>query len=235
MCRGGIRARALCHGLGRRTQRSDEFGAARVTILGTLGERALKDRVELRRQLAASLRNRRHRLVDVRRSLGRRRLACKRPFAGEELERDDPERVAIACRRRPLAERLFRREVTGGSEHRSVSRQRREPRGARDAEVGDVQVAFTVDQEIPRLDVPVDDPVRVRVIERLPSLLEPPQRVRRRLAAVLLQPLLERGAVDVLHDDVGPLAGLADVVDRHDVRLVGDARRGACLAGEPPA
>ena len=48
---------------------------------------------------------------------------------------------------------------------------------------------------------------------------------------LLLDDLLERAALQVLHGDVGAAVGLAAVVDRDDVRVV-EARRGLRLAPE---
>jgi hypothetical protein len=54
-----------------------------------LGERAVEDLVELRRQVLATLSDRRHRRVYVRGRLRSRRLAVERPLAAEQLVGDD--------------------------------------------------------------------------------------------------------------------------------------------------
>src|SRR6476659_5895361 len=71
----------------------------------------------------------------------------------------------------------------------------------------------------------------MRRVQRVRSLLEPLQRATRRHCSVA-QLLLERAAAQVLHDDVWPLVMLADVVDRDDVRIPGEARSGERLACE---
>ena len=152
---------------------------------------------------------------------------------GEQLVRDDGERVPVACGGRGLAERLLGREVTGRAEDRAARRQRRHPRGARDSEVGDVHVVGAVEEQVAGLHVAMDDALRMRVVERATRLLEPPQRVGR-LCAPGAQPLLERRAGDVLHDDVRPSARVSDVEDRDDVRVAGHARGRAGLTREPP-
>ena len=139
----------------------------------------------------------------------------------EQLEGDHSERVAVARGRRPLALRLLGREITGGAEHRAGHRQGVRARGARDPEVRNVDGAVSVEHEIRRLHVAVDDSVAMGGIESGRSLLEPLERLPHLLRPVLLDPFLERAAAEVLHDDERPLRVLADVEHRHDVRLAG--------------
>ena len=57
----------------------------------------------------------------------------------------------------------------------------------------------------------------MRAVERAGGLLEPGERLRARHAA-RAQPVVDRAAVEVLHDDERPPSVLGDVEDRHDVR-----------------
>jgi hypothetical protein len=79
----------------------------------------------------------------------------------------------------------------------------------------------------------VDDAGRVglgEAVGRLGSDLEQAPR-RKRPALLGEQDLAQRLPVDQLHHDVGQARGLADLVDRDDVRVV-ERRGGPCLLGE---
>ena len=79
------------------------------------------------------------------------------------------------------------------------------------------------------------DPVPVGRIERDRRLLEPLERLSNILRPPLADPLLERAATQVFHDDEWTLLVLADVEDGDDVGLPGQPRRGERLAREAPA
>src|SRR4029077_5225760 len=82
------------------------------------------------------------------------------------------------------------------------------------------------------LDVAVDDPVVVCGVEGNRCLLEPGERAGGRLGSVAAQPVLERPAAEVLHDDERAPLPLADVEDRDRARLAGKTGRGQGLALE---
>ena len=80
----------------------------------------------------------------------------------------------------------------------------------------------------------MDDAVPVGRVERRRRLREPGERLvrgRRPLA----QPVLERAALEVLHDDERPVVPLADVEDGDRIRLAGETRGGQRLSREPAA
>ncbi len=105
-------------------------------------------------------------------------------------------------------------------------------RGAGDAEVGDADRLVGGEEQVRGLHVAVDDPARMRDVERRPGLVEPPQR-RLRLEWAGPETLGERPAGRVLHDDEGePVLVLAHVVDRDDERLSGQARSRLRLSHE---
>ena len=82
------------------------------------------------------------------------------------------------------------------------------------------------------LEVAVDDPSRVRVLERRQRLIEHRGRLRRRERAARVEDLAHGASVHVLHHHVVHAVDRAPVEDRHDVRVV--ERRGrASLAAEP--
>ena len=165
----------------------------------------------------------------------RDRIALERPPSAEKLEGDDRERVTIARGCRTFALGLLRREVAGRSEHRAGHRQRVHAGCARDPEVGDVDGPVSVEHEVRRLDVTVDDAVAMGGIDRRRRLLEPLERLPDLLGPIPLDPFLERAPAQIFHDDERPPRVLSDVEHRHDVRLSGQPRRCQCLAREAPA
>jgi hypothetical protein len=82
------------------------------------------------------------------------------------------------------------------------------------------------------LEVAVDDALLVRGGQRLGNLRPDLERLRQRQRA-LLQPVGERFAGEVLHDEVGPAILLPHVVERTDVGVLesGDGPRLALEAG----
>jgi GAF domain-containing protein len=87
------------------------------------------------------------------------------------------------------------------------------------------------DEDVVRLDVPVDDPVAVREAKGLEQLLGVADRRADRERAAGHDQLLEAAPLDHLHGDVVRALGLAAVVDGDDVRM-GEARRRLRLAPE---
>ena len=90
----------------------------------------------------------------------------------------------------------------------------------RDAEVGDERAAGArLEQDVVRLHVAMDDAASVRVRERPRDLAQHARRVGRRERPARAEPLAERLALDVAHDEEDEAAGLADAMDRDDVRM----------------
>ena len=87
-------------------------------------------------------------------------------------------------------------------------------------EVGHEWLAALVEQDVPRFDVPMDQPLLVSVVQRLGHRRHQFDRFVDRKPG-LLEPRGEVGAVDVLRDDeTGELLGAADIEDRDDVRMI---------------
>ena len=101
-----------------------------------------------------------------------------------------------------------------------------------------MQHPAAIEQKVCGLDVAVDDPGAVGVIERGPGLPKPADRL---LAADVIEPdrVADRAAGQKLHDDEGATgcailtAEDVDVIDRDDVRMGADPGGRAGLALEP--
>jgi len=85
---------------------------------------------------------------------------------------------------------------------------------------GHEHVAALVEQDVVRLDVAVHDVVAVRVRERVGDLAGDPRGIADRQFLMAFQEVAQRRAVDAPHDDVKDFFVPADLVDRHDVRML---------------
>ena len=98
--------------------------------------------------------------------------ARERHLTGDRLDEHQRQRVHVAAAVERLAPRLLGRGVAGGAEHRAG--RLGPPRlgdGPGQPEVGDAQPAVGAEQQVRRLDVAVDEPLAVGVVER-PRRLE---------------------------------------------------------------
>jgi hypothetical protein len=93
-----------------------------------------------------------------------------------------------------------------------------------------VHVTAAVEQQVPRFDVPVHDPGRVRGVECGGGLVEPSEDAPRRLCSLGLESVCERPALEVLHHDERPLVPLADVEQRDRAGRAGEPGRRKGLA-----
>ena len=139
-----------------------------------------------------------------------------------------------------LAAGLLRRHVGGGSHHDALSRAGnrghvRLVRGRRphlgEAEIEHLHVIARADEDVGGLDVAVDDARGMRGVQRVGDL---DAHVEHRGQAQRTggEPILQRRALQILHDDERPPVLLADVVDGADVRVV-QRRRRLRFAREP--
>ena len=88
-----------------------------------------------------------------------------------------------------------------------------------DAEISDLDHVVVCNHDVLRLNVPVDDAVGMRVLQRLADLRGVVQRLCGTEYTVLRHALLECFALNELHDDILRLAAVADIVNRDDIRL----------------
>jgi hypothetical protein len=171
-------------------------------------------------------------VLDVRARLGGEVLGVEGLLAREQLERHHGERVAVRGGDRRLAHRLLGREVGGRAEHLARLGHLLLPGEAGDAEVADAQPVALVEQQVGRLDVAVDDARGVGGVEPGGRLAQPAQGALRLDLLAAAQHVGDRAAAHELHDHEGAPVVLGDVVDRHDVRVRGEAGGGARLALE---
>jgi hypothetical protein len=156
---------------------------------------------------------------------GERRLTC------EALIEHAGERVNVGTGLDFAGLEAFRRHVGPSADGRPLGRQPRIVRGARDAEVDEVGEVVVGQQDVGRLDVAVHQPGPVGGVERRRDLLDDVHRAFG-LQRAGSQERVQVDAVDEPHGDVEASVDLADVVDRHDVRVV-ESRGDAGFAAEP--
>ena len=137
-------------------------------VTGSLRERALEDRVDLRRQVASSLRRAGDGASRVRVASAVRdsRANGRVPVNSSNATTASAYRSLAGDERSPIA--------CSGARYPAVpitvpvACESRAATGARDPEVGDVHVVVAVEQQVARLDVAMHDPARVGVVERTP-------------------------------------------------------------------
>jgi hypothetical protein len=184
--------------------------------------------------------------VRVERAHGRRRLLAHQP---QHLRR------AVGLKRRPagtkrvqhaaqaeqvgavvhlLAAGLLGRHVQRGPGDVAGPRQAHVVRRPGEAEVRELHAPDAVlQQDVARLDVAVDQPLRVRGRQPLRRLQADAEHLHHLDRAAPLEALVKRLPADVIHHKVGDGAVVRDGVDGDDV-LVADGGRGLGLPDEAP-
>ena len=203
-------------------------------LLRLLRQAATHDPLHRARQRPRGRPHRRRVLVQDRRDRLRRRRPREGPPARQRLVENRPQREEVRPRVRLPSPRLLRREVRRGPHHDTRHRLRPPgprlrpvpPRELRQAEVQDLHEAVRRQEQVLRLEVPVQDPPRVR-------RLQPTARLDRRFHRGAQrqrphpQPLPQRLSFEQLEDDVGPPVASPHVEHRR-------ARSGGSAA-PPPA
>ena len=160
--------------------------------------------------------------------------AAERRLAGHQLIKHDPEAVDVAPTVGPMAVAagLLGRDVGGRAEDLALQRQGAlVPASPGQAEVGDVGAAVAVDQDVRRLEVAVDDPSPMGVVDGPGDRQDQAGRLAGRDRPVL-EPAGQGRAVDVLADEVAGPVDPAGVVDGDDPG-VPEPGAAAGLAEEP--
>ena len=156
---------------------------------------------------------------------GERALACKK------LVEDDAgaEQVGPVVARQPLA--LLGRHVRRRTQHHAGLR---EACGidARDAEIGDLDLAARRQDQVRGLDIAVDHAAFVCDVERQQQLRDDRDDVRQVETGLAVEVRAEPRPLDIFHRDEGDVFVLAILVDADDVGVV-EAARGARLVLEP--
>ena len=152
----------------------------------------------------------------------------ERTHAGEALEEHAAERIDVGARVDRPALDLLGRDVVDRADEAAVARQAADRRGVpREAEVADVCVLALrarADEDVAGLHVTVDEPGRMRGIERLGDLPDNAHGAAPDRAGLRREQLSEIRAFDVLHRQIEGPSSSPDLDRRDDVRMV-EARR----------
>ena len=212
----------------------DELAAASVALIRALGQHPAEHLVDLRRQLGPQHRGHRGRLLHVRPDDRGVQVLLERDPPGQALVQHAAQRVLIGQAQHRRAPDLLRRHVVDRAQE--LARRGQPAAGHRvlgDPEVRQVHVigigivAAPLDQQVPRLDVPVHQPLAVRGVQRPRGLAHQEQGRGGEDPAALLDHLPHVGPRDIPHRDVQQVVLGAHVVDGDHVRVVqrgGDPR-----------
>jgi hypothetical protein len=211
-----------------RRSHSHSTGRAWISENGTRTGSPLEDAVGAGSEVARLDR----RVEEDRLEHGGHGAAIEGRLPGEPPVEDRPDAVDVTggALLGDLARRLLGGHVAGRAEHLARPREPRAADLAGEAEVGEPRAPRALDEDVGRLHVAVDDPVRVGVVERERDLSGDPRELARRERPAL-QDGLEALAFDEVHDEERPPAVLASVADRDDP-FVAQARDRADLALE---
>lgn len=160
----------------------------------------------------------------------------ERPAAGQELVEERAQRVDVGRRRHRAPRHLLGARVLGRRERRQGARLR-QAGGARIRieDLGDPEVEEphlpSGEQDVRRLEIAVDDQVRVREGDRPADLLEELEPAFERQALRVAR-FGDRPPVDVLEDEVGDPLRVDPRVEQAGDRAVGEARERLSLDPE---
>ena len=146
------------------------------------------------------------------------RLAVVGRVAGEHLIHDHAQRVEVGAEVDPVALGLLGRDIV----HRAQGFPGESGLGRGhpgNAEVGHLDAAVLENHDVVGLDVPVDDPAAVGMLQCLGDLGGKVQRFPPVEDALLLHVLLQGDTVDELHDDIVHIVRMGHVVDIDDIGM----------------
>ena len=130
------------------------------------------------------------------------------------------------CPLKRLRHELFRSHIVGSPHHHAGHGERTRAGELGNAEIGDPDVSTREEHDIRRLDVAMDDAVRMSVVERPRRRRDDAEdlagRQRRSLAR---QQGVERLALDQFHHDVSDVRLFGKVENRNDIRMRQPRRR----------
>ena len=158
-------------------------------------------------------------------------LARKRRLSGEQLVEERAERVEVRAGIGGPAQRLLGRQVGDRADEHPLDRGARAAVG-REAEVAEPRGTVVAQPYVRGLEITVDDPAPVRVLERAAEVdgdLNRPVELELAPGAVV-EHALQVAATDVLADDERDPAVLARVEDPDDVRMIAELQHRPRLA-----
>lgn len=199
-------------------QRLNKGGAAAKALFGTFGERARQHQVEFGRFVRRQRRRRRRRRLHVRHDQ-LRRCAREGHNAGDDFVSDNRQRVEIAASINALRRRLLRRNIFWRSHENAGTGQTLTVRRLRDAEVGQQNAPFDIDQDIMRLDVAVNGALRMGVVECISDWRNDADRHCQTERAAFADNRVQRSSANIFHGDVSQTVRFANVVHGDDIRM----------------
>jgi hypothetical protein len=161
-----------------------------------------------------------------------RRVAPERRLAGQELVGDDAQGVGVAIDVAVYTGERLWRHVLGGADDGPGPGQARLLSRSGDPEIDQCDVIVRPHHDVAWLDVSVDHPVAMGVVQGAGKLPEQPHRPIHRQWCRRPDDLAQGAAFQQVHDDVVEIVLLGDVVDQDDVG-VAQPGRDHRLAPEP--
>jgi hypothetical protein len=223
----GSRQAGRGYARGSEPDRLGEFARGFEAVVRPLRHRFGDNCVEWLRHLHVEPRRRRR--IDAQYFVhDRRRSAGERLLAGQKFVEHHAGRKNVRTAIDRLSHELLGRHVRGRAEHGTGLRILRRL-DARDAEVGDFDLAIGPDDDIRRLDVAVNDAKIVGIIECAEQFAHDARDLFHRKTLVLRKMVLQFASDHELHRDKRGIAVLAEIINGDDVRMI-EPPRGFGLA-----